>query len=355
MFVKLADTLSGGDFLFEGFYVYVLYHGTMLDVGKMLEKLWSYYFYNVIVVLEVEKVVNVVSFELFSSSKCGVLQPIILNYYQNKTFLYVIRDFFPRKFKNLFNCPIRIAGIKTTPSLLEHRLANGSNIMTGIDWELMKHLEAMFNFQLVLIFDKDKIGEIFDNGTSTGIIKKTMDGNYEMIFGNMFLTPNRLKYLSTSKTYFSMPIVLVVPTGPPFTSFEKLFKPFHLTVWMFLIGIFMFGIIIIFLIKRQLQSVQNFMFGKRITNQYTNLLLIFVGGSQHLLPQHNFARYLLMLFILFCMIQRTLYQGSLYKFLQSDNRAAEVKSIDEMINHKFYFYMYYTTEMFTKYSKIYDR
>ena len=355
MFERLASKLFVGDFVFEGFYVYVLHHGTMLDVMKMMDILWRHFFYNVIIIHEVDNVVNVVAFEPFSSTRCGVAHPVILNYYSNKTFLYNNVAYFPEKFNNLFNCPIRVGGTKTRPSLLKTQLANGSYILTGIDAELMNHLGAMLNFKLKISYETEDVGEIYENGTSKGTMKKIMKGEYEMLFGNLFLTPIRLKYLSTSNPYFAMPFVLIVPSGVPFTAFEKLFKPFHTTVWLYLTGIFLCGTIIIFLIKLQMKSVQDFAFGERITNQYTNLLLIFVGGSQHVLPRHNFARYLLMIFILFCLIQRTLYQGSLYKFLQSDNRASEVKTIDEMIDRQFHFYMYPSFRLFTKYSRIYNR
>ena len=355
MFERLAYKLNGGDFVYEGFYVYVLHEGSMIDVVKMLEILWSHFFYNVIVIHEVDNVVNIVTFEPFSSSRCGVAHPVMLNYYINKTFLYDNVAYFPEKFKNLFNCPIRIGGAKTRPSLLKKQLANGSSVLTGIDAKLMNHLGAMLNFHLNVSFDLEDVGDIYENGTSKGAMKKTLEGDYEMMFGNLFLSPTRSEFLSTSNPYFSMPFVLIVPSGLPFTSFEKLFKPFRTSVWLYLIGLFLCGSIIIFLIKLQFKTVQDFMFGENITNQYTNLLLIFVGGSQHVLPRYNFARYLLMIFILFCLIQRTLYQGSLYKFLQSDNRASEVKTIDEMINRQFHFYMYPSFQVFTKYSRIYNR
>ena len=138
MFERLTEKLTDGNYAFDGYYVYVLHDGTMLDVVKMLEILWSYFFYNVIVICEVDNVVNVVTFEPFSSTRCGVAHPVILNYYKNKSFLYDNVNYFPKKFENLFNCPIRIGGTKTRPCLLDKKLANGSYILTGIDAEIKK-------------------------------------------------------------------------------------------------------------------------------------------------------------------------------------------------------------------------
>lgn len=54
----------------------------------------------------------------------------------------------------------------------------------------------------------------------------------------------------------------------------------------------------------------------------------------------NFARFLLMLYILFCMIIRTAYQGKQFEFLQNEMRPADVKTISEMISRNFSFYTF---------------
>ena len=52
----------------------------------------------------------------------------------------------------------------------------------------------------------------------------------------------------------------------------------------------------------------------------------------------------MMNFVLFCLVQRTLYQGSLFKFLQSDVRGKEIESLDEMVDKKYIFYMQSVSE-----------
>jgi hypothetical protein len=42
---------------------------------------------------------------------------------------------------------------------------------------------------------------------------------------------------------------------------------------------------------------------------FSNLRNTALGGGQFKLPGRNFARYCLMLFILFCLVMRTAYQG----------------------------------------------
>lgn len=90
-------------------------------------------------------------------------------------------------------------------------------------------------------------------------------------------------------------------------------------------------------------------------SQQLRLIVIF-GGSQTKLPTRNFSRFLLMSFLLFCLVQRNVYQGSLYIFLQSDGRHKEVQSIDEMVENGFDFYMYESyTDIIESHPNIYTK
>lgn len=68
------------------------------------------------------------------------------------------------------------------------------------------------------------------------------------------------------------------------------------------------------------------------------MLAAIVGLQQNILPTRNFARILLMLFLIFCLVIRNVYQGALFKFLQSDGRHKQIDKIDDMLdeNHTFY-------------------
>lgn len=46
-----------------------------------------------------------------------------------------------------------------------------------------------------------------------------------------------------------------------------------------------------------------------------------------------------MMFILFSIVKRTLYQGILFQFIQADDRNKEVQSIDELVSKDFKVFM----------------
>jgi hypothetical protein len=85
-------------------------------------------------------------------------------------------------------------------------------------------------------------------------------------------------------------------------------------------------------------EVQSFVFGSYTTSPTFNMLGGCITGTQHYIPQRNFARYLLMMFMFYSFIIRTLYQGSYFELLQSNPKHEEAKSISEMIEKDFRFY-----------------
>lgn len=147
----------------------------------------------------------------------------------------------------------------------------------------------------------------------------------------------------------------MIPPGESLTPFEKLFRPFQQTVWIFLFITLLTGAVVIFIFNFSKKSSKALVFGDDIRTPYLNMLIGIVGGSQHVLPKKSFSRSLLMMFLLFCLVQRSIYQGSLYIFLQSDGRNPDVATIDEMIEKNFDFYVRETLEHNIKHMSFYQR
>lgn len=65
----------------------------------------------------------------------------------------------------------------------------------------------------------------------------------------------------------------------------------------------------------------------------------FIGGTQRPLPKRNFARFLLMMFLIFSLVIRTVYQGAFYQLLKSNKRHKGVQSMDEIVKSDFQFFI----------------
>lgn len=144
---------------------------------------------------------------------------------------------------------------------------------------------------------------------------------------------------AVTQTFTEFSYGIVIPHGELYTSLEKLFLPFDLETWILIIIFIVAGILVIEVIRKTSRTIQNFVFGRNNYTPKMNLIRVFYGMSLITSPSRNFARYMLMMFILFCLIMRTAYQGKMFQFLQKDMRKPEVKSIEEMIENNFTFFV----------------
>lgn len=198
-------------------------------------------------------------------------------------------------------------------------------------------------------------GSLSANGTSTGAMRMVMDNEADFTVGMYTITYLRSKVMTNSEFYYQVPFIMIVPPGSQLSAFEKLFRPFSLVVWILLLLTFSTAFLVITIIKFQKNFLQEFIFGNGNRSPYLNVLIGFVGGSQTVEPQRNFARFLLIMYLLFCLVKRSLYQGALFQFLQTDDRHSEVQSIDEVAELNFKVYMLPSSLEHTQNMKFRDR
>jgi hypothetical protein len=65
-----------------------------------------------------------------------------------------------------------------------------------------------------------------------------------------------------------------------------------------------------------------------------------LGGSHLVLPTRNFARFILMNYILFCLVLRSAYLGKQFEFMQIEMRKPGIDSIEEMIQENYTLYVF---------------
>jgi hypothetical protein len=80
-------------------------------------------------------------------------------------------------------------------------------------------------------------------------------------------------------------------------------------------------------------------FGEGVRIPTLNFFGTIFGTSQTRLPRKNFPQFILMMFIILCLILRTCYQSMLYDLMQKDLRRKELQTIDEAIAKGYKFYM----------------
>lgn len=315
-------------------YVVVLFRGETVNFQDIFREFFVKLILEVYIVYQLDGSTLVVTFNPFSDKNCYDLSPVIV---RNSTSIFDSTKFIKvtKKLLNFNNCPFRIGMLFGIPAVIcNHSICDLQNL-EGRDIHLLKVLSKSLNFTTEL----RKYGENEVKKSITSLSENITD----LLIGDFFLRYDRSQTTDFSVSYFSSSVGFIIPRGRPFTSIESLIKSFQPTVWICLMTTLMAAAFVIFVIKKQRKDVQTFIFGANIRNPTFNLVAVLLGVPQKKLPGRNFARFLLMSFVMFCLVMRSLYQGAAYKFLQSDMYHKAVESIDDIVERGFSFYSYNET------------
>lgn len=166
---------------------------------------------------------------------------------------------------------------------------------------------------------------------------------------------NRRKLLSETVSYFADKLVMIMPLPTPLNSLLKFIRPLSVPVWCALGVIIFVACIVIFSAQFIPPAYYRRIIGKKMRNEFLNILIGFIGSSQNSLPDKNFPRFLLIIFLLFCIVIRSLYLGSLFNMLKSEIRSKEFTTIHEFFESGFEFYVYETLSQRLDYQEINSR
>jgi hypothetical protein len=356
-FRKLCRSMNSNVFLFRGLFLIVLVGGEIPEIRQIFELLWQLQIYNVSVMFEDENgEVLVKTFMPFTEFNCSDTSPVLINSFSNGKFLNTTENFFPFKLQNLHNCPLRIATSNNAePYIFAELLPTGNFSLTGRDFNLISTLSESLNFKIEIVFVGDE-GFLLENGSATGPFAMLLENRADLIVADYWLKMNRLKFIDYTKPYISQQIAFVIPPGSELTSIEKFIKPLDTFTWSLLLLSIVSAVLVIRFVGKSSIETRNLVFGVGVKTPNLNLVIAVLGGNIRPEPRNNFARYLLMLFLLFCLIMRSLYQGSLFRFIQSKVNHKEVQSIEQMLDRNFKFFTVSSIlDLLEGQSKIYQR
>lgn len=141
-------------FDYTGFYTIVLTKALRNQyeiVDNILRDCWTLYITNVIVVVALPVVHTTAIYTYFPYTQfhCGIVFPIILNYYLNDTFHHDM-PLFPDKMKNFHRCPISVATFSTPPHIILIPSKNDNQpILDGIDGVTISIIAERLNFTVI--------------------------------------------------------------------------------------------------------------------------------------------------------------------------------------------------------------
>lgn len=156
------------------------------------------------------------------------------------------------------------------------------------------------------------------------------------------IAENRAKKYSMTQAHYYGSLIFAIPPGRKFSSFEKLFFPFKVIIWSCIGAIFLFAAIIIVALKLSSRKKRDFFIGKSNDMPFFNMISHCFGGNTASIgiPKRNFARTLLLIWLLSTLILRNAYQGKLFDNLRSQQRNAPHFLIDDLFQSHLKLYLY---------------
>lgn len=186
---------------------------------------------------------------------------------------------------------------------------------------------------------------------------KVFDGEANITIGAFGFSKSRNDFLQHTNPYYYTPIIFALALPRPFTSIEQLFFPFKYIIWSCIAAMFCIGLVVIVFLKYAANSKKTeFVVGKRNQTPFMNMINSSLGGGIQTAPKRNFARYILMVWMMGCVVLRNSYQGSLFKFLQTPKVKPLPNSLDELLSKNYSIIVsksaYYLFENMPNYQKL---
>lgn len=328
---KFTNTI----FQASGKFVFIFIDATPGDIADIFKICWKLGLNNVLVIYQKsDEIINVDSFVPFNQQKCRDTTPqTIVSINKNHKFDTNKIDFFPHKTSDLHKCPIRIGtGEFAAPALVVDKDKDGNITVSGQDVNLMAIIGEAFNFTPVYshVLTTSQ-GMLLDNGTTTGIFKLLADGDVDVILGGLWIRKSRLKFFHPSLPYTRDDVIFVVPRGKELGNFEKMILPLDQSTWTVIAILYLIGYFVILIVSCQNEKVRDFVFGRNVRTPFLNIYAVYMACPMTRLPGRNFARFILMNYMLYCLVIRTSYFGAYYNFMMNVKFHKEIETIQQLI------------------------
>lgn len=210
----------------------------------------------------------------------------------------------------------------------------------GYFFKLLFALEEDLNFRADRYFwDLKSSHYVFWNGSDNTVQKFRSPVKFDWTPFSIQIIHQHFYRGMISSPITSDSLVIVVPPGAAYTSEEKFMLPFDTTTWILFAIVFVIAFAVVGLLRIfKSPSSNSFVLGDNVRASGLNIFGAFMGIGQFALPTRSIARILLMIFLLFCLIMRTAYQGVFYNFLTTDPHKKPIRSIEELMDSKFPLY-----------------
>jgi hypothetical protein len=215
--------------------------------------------------------------EKFRQPNCKKYQDIEINQFSSATMKWKSQKFTQKKYENFNGCELSVSMLykESTSSLSLQGITDENGLlvtMTGYILKVHEIISSSLNYSFRLwieVQNKSTSLDTFDYQLKNAF----RDVRLEISSYRRNLQLQRVSSLSTSDRYTTVDEIILVSRFEPYSMFEKIFLPFEIEVWLWLIGT-----VVAFLLVSTIASfltprfVKRFIFGYRVKHPTLNIM-----------------------------------------------------------------------------------
>uniref|UniRef100_A0A182PKL1 Ionotropic glutamate receptor L-glutamate and glycine-binding domain-containing protein n=1 Tax=Anopheles epiroticus TaxID=199890 RepID=A0A182PKL1_9DIPT len=340
---SLLDGMSYQAYQFDGLYTIIIERLPRYDrLHALMRKLWSLRLLNVVVLVEKhngEGTFLAYAYHPYREQKCGIIEPYEIDRYVNGSWTGgdPPAHWFPVRTHNFNGCPLDIGTIDISPCSIILRQGNRTTHQ-GIEVSQVESLSKRLNFTVRYRISDGNVRWGFALPTnSTGLMGWIQRGEVDFGFASIGISASRVQYLRTGTPSRYGQVLMAIPPKRPYTSLEKLFRPFGLQTWLCIV-----------LCQVGISLLARTLFGSdRLRHAFYTLWVLTMGGPVTGRLRMDSTRIFIILFVLNVLVVRTLYHAALFERLQAaDSLASDLNTLQQINDAGKMYHMHKTIGLF---------
>ncbi|XP_062557316.1 ionotropic receptor 21a-like [Armigeres subalbatus] len=344
-FQNMTSVFGSELYDFSGLYTIVMTNASveLFVISKMFEAMWTLGIANTILLnpdlKTSRKVVHIYSYFPYTRGYCGIANPELLHSVFSHHIDVSDANLFRNRFKNFHNCTLTVGTFEIRPFIIVEVTEDENHVkVSGLEADMMSILSERLNFQLSYQFTPNETQWGFlDRTDSTGLLNMIQRGEVDFGVGCISFTKERYRLLKVGTAHYTTKVVFAIPEGRLYTPLEKLLRPFQTKMWIAIAICLCFASIVVMILE--ISDMKGYFVGSKDDDLMMNLLTIVFGNAILNTSGRSSVRVVLISWIYYCFVIRSVYQGLLFQYLQQEQRWPLVETMADIDREGFMYYM----------------
>ncbi|PSN56144.1 Ionotropic receptor 238 [Blattella germanica] len=309
----------------------VLHEEATKIVEAVLQELWSFWIYNVIVMFYTADDISLGSVKIYTwfpyhmpSGNCGVLYEVVhldtcMRSEENTTFLKN-ESLYPNKIPLILNgCPMRIATVTFEPYIL----TEGDDLTGGADPELIWTITQHLNMSLQVKIRRS-------NGTWPGLDNEVQEGHAEVVFAALLLFnldyALRLELTTLYHTEHFTWVIARAEMYPRWLAISRVFTPSNWAIQLFSIAFVSVFINVLYRIRYSKSGGELWSVSKSMLSMWA----VYLGDGSPKEPKDILVRIFFLSWVLQAFAINTVYQAFFNTYEIDPGRRHQIATFHEV-------------------------